>query len=170
MRRLRSEPLEDRRLLSVTLYVNDNWAVTSPSAHIGLSPVAGDIVANTGTGDDGLVSGIVYGQYTSTAPSAWSTVQGALDAVHANDTVDILAGAYTFNSAYSISTQLTITDGHGPVTLSGANGVFDLKANVTIQGGGQMTSPRIGILNRVGKHRLWNHDFGNRLFGQRDGN
>jgi hypothetical protein len=129
------EQLESRQLLSATLWVNDNWVVTSPAGDVGKLPVAGDIVANTGTGDDGSVTGMIFDT------NAFATVQDALETSSANDTIIVLAGKYTFSQPYQIASAVAIEGqnyGSGE-TLTGANGVFNITANVTIAGSGAMT-------------------------------
>ncbi len=148
----RIEQLESRQLLSVApnIWVNDNWVVTSPADHLNQPPVSGDIVANTGTGDDSSVTGKIFGTATSDTPgaNAFATVQDALDVSNANDTIMVLAGQYTFDNPYLIAEKVTIegqslTGIHGETlggeTLSGPNGVFNITANPTIDGGGAMT-------------------------------
>ena len=129
------EQLESRQLLSATVWVNDNWAVTAPSEDVGHAPIAGDIVANTGAGDDGSVTGKIFGT------SAFATVQDALGANSTNDTIEVLAGTYTFSQPCQITTPVTIEGqnyGSGE-TLTGADGVFNITTNVTLAGGGAMT-------------------------------
>jgi len=131
-RRLSLEPMEARRLLSATYWVNDNWVVTAPPAHVGSAPVVGDIVANTGAGDDGSVTGKTFGV------NAFANVQGALSVANSNDTIDILAGSYSVANPVQISQHVTIVGqayGSGE-TLTGVNGVFNIASNITINGSG----------------------------------
>ena len=109
--------------------------MTAPTGDVGHSPVAGDTVANTGPGGSGTITGVTYGT------NAFSTVQSALNAANAGNTVDILAGTYTFASPYQIGLDVTITGEQydGGETLTGADGVFSISANVTINGGNNLT-------------------------------
>jgi len=128
--------MEARRLLSATYWVNDNWVVTAPPADVGSAPLIGDIVANTGAGDDGSVTGKTFGT------NAFATLRDALAVANSNDTIDILAGFYSFANPIQISQQVTIVGQAygGGETLSGANGVLNIAANVTVNGsGGFMT-------------------------------
>ena len=129
-------------MLSVTLYASNSWVVTAPTGDVGHSPVAGDTVANTGPGGSGTITGVTYGT------NAFSTVRSALNAANAGNTVDILAGTYTFASPYQIGLDVTITGEQydGGETLTGADGVFSISANVTINGGNNLTfSGAVGI-------------------------
>lgn len=54
------QSLESRRLLSAgSVWVNDNWSIVTDLNQPGLSE--GDIVSNTGAGDDGAVVNKTFG-------------------------------------------------------------------------------------------------------------
>lgn len=103
-RRVRIEPLEDRRMLTVDLfmsYVNDNWVDTN--APITSPPSVGDTVSNSTdtlkpfgtidtkkfelpTADIGITG---YGS------AAYDDIQGAVTATMAGGAVTVLPGSYT---------------------------------------------------------------------------
>ncbi len=99
------EQLEERRLMT-TVWVNDNWVVTSDTGAPGLSP--GDTVANTGLGDDSSVAGKIFGT------DAFASIASAHTAVVDGDVVHVISGTY--------STSTTITKS---ITLEGDNAAIN---------------------------------------------
>ncbi|MCC6123956.1 MAG: right-handed parallel beta-helix repeat-containing protein, partial [Pirellulales bacterium] len=87
MRRLTGEPLEQRQLLSLSsVWVNDNWVVTTDVAPTGLS--AGDTVDNSGFNDNGSITGKIFGT------DAFSSVGAALPNVTSGGTINVITGMY----------------------------------------------------------------------------
>ncbi|REK11217.1 MAG: hypothetical protein DWQ37_14910, partial [Planctomycetota bacterium] len=95
--RMRLEPLEDRKMLALTVYVNDNWVnATDPG-----NPVeVGDFVTNS---NDTINPGGIFAEY---GVDAFGTVDGTsvggvdkiFDAIQATDaggTLNLLEGTYT---------------------------------------------------------------------------
>ena len=73
-----------------TVYVNDNWVINVDNG----APFVldnGDIVSNTGLGDDNTVTGLVYGS------QAFNTVTSASTAVVNGATIHVISGSYTEN-------------------------------------------------------------------------
>jgi hypothetical protein len=84
------DPLERRVLLSGTLiYVNDNWNISMETGAPGLT--AGDIVDNTGAGDDGALHDLTLGT------NAFATVAEALAVAVPGDRVVVVSGTYGEN-------------------------------------------------------------------------
>ena len=79
------------------VWVNDNWAITTDTGPVGLSP--GDIVAATAVGDL-PVSGKVYGY------NAFSTIQAGIDAVGSGGAVNVNVGKYIENITINKSVSL----------------------------------------------------------------
>src|SRR6185437_3670731 len=101
---------------------NDNWAITNDVAPSGLS--AGDTVANTGAGDDGTVTGKIFGT------NAFSTIQSAINAANPGDTVDVLSG--TYSESVNVDRSVTLLgEQHGvdARTRSGTETILDGTAN-----------------------------------------
>jgi hypothetical protein len=113
-----------------TVYVNDDWVITTDTSPAGLSP--GDIVSsNTGAGDT-PVSDLVFG-YT-----AWSSVNSAIGAVATAGTVNVLKGTYVEDVLVNKTLSL-VGQGMNDATISGAVGgsiqTIDVTAsNVLIKG------------------------------------
>jgi hypothetical protein len=98
-RRLRPEPLESRRLLAATTYVNDAWVLVSDPDANGLD--AGDTVSTTEDAGD-----VTY----TFGTDAFTSIDDAIAAVDAGGTVKVFAGDYAGNVTVNKS-----------VTLEGAN-------------------------------------------------
>ena len=126
--------------MPAAVWVNDNWAITSDIGAPGLS--FGDVVANTGTGDNGSAIDKVYGV------NAFSSINDAIDAVAPGGTVNVLAGRYDENVLVDKSVEIagqsqasTIIDpaftglciGAGASLAPGSSNVILVQAsNVTI--------------------------------------
>lgn len=83
----RLDALEDRALPSATLLANDNWVVENDVDHSS-TLTAGDIVNNSA--DTGAIA--VSGTF---GVDAFSTINDAVEAAAAGDTVKVLEGTYT---------------------------------------------------------------------------
>jgi len=84
-----------------TVWVNDNWVMTFDADMSG-GLTAGDTVANTGLGDNGLVTGKTFGY------NAFVTIQGGINAVAAGGTVNVLAGQNAYASNLTIAKSMTL--------------------------------------------------------------
>ncbi|REK12709.1 MAG: hypothetical protein DWQ37_10785, partial [Planctomycetota bacterium] len=112
------EPLEDRKMLAATVYVNDNWVNVSDPGN----PVeVGDFVTN---GNDTINPGGIFAEY---GVDAFGTVDGssvvgnefirdAIPNVDADGTLEILEGTYT-ESDIIIDSPMIVTGAVGATTL-----------------------------------------------------
>ncbi len=88
---------------SADVWVNNNWVEQSNDS--GGTPGVveyGDTVQNTGAGDNGLVTGKIFGY------DAFDTVIGGVAAVATGGTVHVLAGGYVEGPQVAISKDLSI--------------------------------------------------------------
>jgi hypothetical protein len=95
--RMRLEPLEDRKMLVATIYVNDNWVnVTDPGNPVQVNDVVvnsldavnpGGIIATYGTDAFGTVDG--------TSVAGFSLIYDAIQAVDSGGQINLLDGTYT---------------------------------------------------------------------------
>jgi hypothetical protein len=99
--RPRLQPLEDRSLLAVTVYVNDDWSTLSNGDDItDADPVTpGDQAAEFGT-------------------DAFATIQAGIDNVDAGGTVNVLAGTYNESPAIGQSLSLLGIEGRDVTTIN----------------------------------------------------
>ncbi len=119
-RKMRLEALEDRKVLAITVYVNDNWtelpALSNGTLEIGDSvyDAANNITASYGTTAFGTVTGTID---VPSLPGA-AFINDAINATNVSDgdTVSILEGTYT-ESDIVVNKQLTI-NGHGHTDLA----------------------------------------------------
>ncbi|MBN1587875.1 MAG: right-handed parallel beta-helix repeat-containing protein, partial [Pirellulales bacterium] len=131
LRRLRTEPLEDRRMLSVgTSYVDDTLAITNDIGDPGLSP--GDTVTYA-AGEAGEQTGLIYGT------DAFDSIQDAVDATDTGGTVNVATGLYaegvtvgknlTFDGATGTASDVVIQpiSGDGFTLASNQVTIRDLK-------------------------------------------
>lgn len=137
------EHLERRQLLT-TLYVNDNWVVTNDPGNDGYSE--GDTVANSGFGDNGLITGLtVYGP-GFTSGTAFNSITDALGVATSGDTIRVISGTYSPPSAINVNVAGVTLQGDNFGTagtgtrvnesvLNGPIGSLNITAaNVTIDG------------------------------------
>jgi hypothetical protein len=101
-RALRIEPLEDRRVLSATVYVAPA-AGFADSTNPG-NPQAGDTVNWLASGQFAEVDGLTFGT------SAFTSIQAAVNAAGSGDTIDVAEGTYSEEVAVGL-----------PLTLAGAD-------------------------------------------------
>jgi hypothetical protein len=105
---LRSRPsveaLEDRITPATPVWVNDNW-VEQANTSGGVVGVVetGDTVQNTGLGDNGTVSGKIFGT------DAFATIQDGINGVDVGGIVNVLAGTYTLTTFVNVSKDVTIS-------------------------------------------------------------
>jgi hypothetical protein len=100
--------------------VNDNWVVTTDQGAGGLD--AGDTVDNSGAGDNGSLSGLIYGT------NAFSTIADAQDAVGNGDTVHVVSGLYL--DPATITKEITVEGDNAGVAGTAA------RANESVLGAG----------------------------------
>ena len=121
------EPLEMRRMLSTTpVYLNDNWAIVTDNGAAGLDN--GDIVSNTGAGDDGTVLLKTFGT------NAFNTLNSALAGVSTGGTINVLDGSYT--GGVAVTQDVTLA-GFGLGTKTINSGLSS--AGIAISGGADVT-------------------------------
>lgn len=97
------QSLESRRLLSAgSVWVNDNWSIVTDLNQPGLSE--GDIVSNTGAGDDGAVVNKTFGV---DAFSDISSAVAAEAALGGGGVVNVISGVYA-ESDIVLNTPITI--------------------------------------------------------------
>ena len=126
MRRLTSEPLEQRQLLSLSsVWVNDNWVVTNDVAPVGLS--YGDTVDNSGYNDSGDIGGKYFGI------DAFSSVGAALPNVDLGGTINVLTGMYNNpaktvidKSVHLIGQEYTSGSNTYNAVMAGPDGDFNI--------------------------------------------
>lgn len=126
-------------------FVNDNWKITTDTAPAGLS--AGDTVANTAAGDDGSITGKIYGT------NAFATVSDAVSQTAAGGTINVVSGTYTAPSeqANINVSGLTIRGWHAisPLDVTRRSlldtGTYNINAaNVTVEGFSVIDAPSSG--------------------------
>ncbi len=93
------------------VWVNDNWVISNDIGPGGLS--YGDTVENTGAGDNGTVTGKIFGY------NAFDVIQDALDALTAAGTAHVLAGLYAEGPQIVVDQDVTIVgEGKALVTIN----------------------------------------------------
>ena len=136
-RRLMTEPLEERRLLSVTTsYVDDTlvWDV----AHGGDMDSSGDLSINDiviyAQGESGVTDNLIYGT------NAFSSIQAAIAETDSGGTVNVAAGSYSENLV--VNKQITLQgDGSDTTTYIDAGGGI----GIDVAAGGTSETERLQI-------------------------
>jgi hypothetical protein len=107
--RVNLEPLEDRKMLATTVYVNDNWIRANNAATL----VIGEFVTST-EGPSGSYGIDVFGTTSTGSLAGAALIADAIDNVDEPGTVVILDGTYA-ESDIVIDKQITLT-GNSQVT------------------------------------------------------
>ncbi|HXT58942.1 MAG TPA: right-handed parallel beta-helix repeat-containing protein, partial [Pirellulales bacterium] len=133
VRRLKLEGLEERRVLA-TLYVDDAFVIAHDVAPSGIS--AGDTVT-WDAGQPDQQTGLIFGT------NAFNTIQDAINAAGAGDTIDVARGAYDVTTAINVNKSLTIDGpqaGVDPRPSAGSLRVAGSASEALIDGGNTSTS------------------------------
>ncbi len=170
------ESLEQRQMLASDVFVNDNWVVTADVGAPGLS--AGDTVANTGFGDDGTVTGQIFGN------TAFSNVADSLPPVDVGGNIHVITGSYSTPATIDKSVNLrgakagvsgigrdpNATAGESFMVAAAGSFIIDIAAdNVTIDGftfrDASTSSAAVTLSAGTTGHLVQNNVFARNIYG-----
>ena len=133
------EYLESRTVMSADFWVNDNWAI-SPGGDLDFSGTLTtyDIVANTGLGDDGTLSGLNSKTF---GVDAFSSITAAIGAASNGDTLHLLNG--TYSESLSIGKNLHLVAQNSGVVIDAGGGV----TGITVESGKQVSIDGVSLVD-----------------------